>query len=75
MKYAFVALAVAAVARAQTAADIPACAIPCIDDAIKAETDCETTDFACACASIEAVQTAATSCVLSECGAATALSK
>lgn len=73
MKYALVALALAAAARAQTRDDIPECAIPCIDDAITSETDCETTDFACACANIESIQGAATGCVLSECGAEVAL--
>lgn len=75
MKYALVALALAASVRAQTRDDIPECAIPCIDDAITSETSCDTTDFSCACANIEKIQGAATGCVLSDCGADTALSK
>lgn len=75
MKYALVALALAASVRAQTRDDIPECAIPCIDDAITSETSCDTTDFSCACANIEKIQGAATGCVLSDCGADVALSK
>lgn len=74
MKYAFVAIALAAAVHAQTIDDVPECAIPCLDDAISSETDCDTTDYACVCENFEAIQGVATSCVISECGAETALS-
>ncbi|KAH6604042.1 extracellular membrane [Trichoderma cornu-damae] len=35
---AFIAVALAALAQAQTRADIPSCALPCLDDAVKAST-------------------------------------
>ncbi|RFU71863.1 extracellular membrane, cfem domain-containing, partial [Trichoderma arundinaceum] len=72
---AFIAVALAALAQAQTRADIPACALPCLDDAVKANTKCSTTDYACICKDFSAVQTAATSCVISKCGADVALNK
>lgn len=74
MKYAYAALALAALVRCQTREDIPECAIPCLDDAVKSETDCEVTDYACICKDFDAIQGAATSCVISECGADKALS-
>jgi len=77
MKYAFVAVALAALARAQTLGDIPSCALPCIDDAISSESKCKTTDFACICKkdTFSAIQGASTSCVIEKCGADTALNK
>lgn len=69
------AVAFAALAQAQTRADIPSCALPCLDDAVKANTKCSTTDYACICKDFSAVQTAATSCVISKCGADVALNK
>lgn len=74
MKYAFVAIALAAAVHAQTIDDVPECAIPCLDDAIASETDCATDDYPCVCENFEAIQGVATSCVISECGAETALS-
>lgn len=71
---AFVAVALAALAQAQTRADIPSCALPCLDAAVTANTKCSTTDYACICKDFDAVQTAATSCVISKCGADVALS-
>lgn len=65
----------AALAQAQTRADIPSCALPCLDDAVKANTKCSTTDYACICKDFTAVQTAATSCVISKCGADVAVNK
>jgi hypothetical protein len=64
----------AALAQAQTRADIPSCALPCLDSAVEANTKCATTDYACICKDFSAVQTAATSCVISKCGADVALS-
>ncbi|EGR44212.1 uncharacterized protein TRIREDRAFT_70840 [Trichoderma reesei QM6a] len=74
MKTAFVALALAALAQAQTRADIPSCALPCLDDAVKANTKCSTTDYACICKNFDAVQGAATGCVISKCGTDVAIS-
>ncbi|KAK1237343.1 hypothetical protein MKX08_002968 [Trichoderma sp. CBMAI-0020] len=69
------AVAFAALAQAQTRADIPSCALPCLDDAVKANTKCDTSDYACICKDFSAVQTAATSCVISKCGADVAINK
>ncbi|KAM0517661.1 hypothetical protein ACHAPE_004633 [Trichoderma viride] len=69
------AVAFAALAQAQTRADIPSCALPCLDDAVKANTKCSTTDYVCICKDFSAVQTQATSCVISKCGADVALNK
>jgi hypothetical protein len=74
MKYAFAAVALAAVARAQTLADIPECALPCLDKSIADNTDCKTTDLACVCENFDAVQGDATACVLKECGSDVAIS-
>lgn len=68
------AVAFAALAQAQTRADIPSCALPCLDAAVTANTKCATTDYTCICKDFSAVQTAATSCVISKCGADVALS-
>ncbi|KAL6879920.1 hypothetical protein HDV57DRAFT_100609 [Trichoderma longibrachiatum] len=75
MKTAFVALALAALASAQTRADIPSCALPCLDDAVKANTKCSTTDYACICKNFDAVQGAATGCVITKCGSDVAINK
>jgi hypothetical protein len=77
MKFTIAAIALAAIVRAQSLSDIPKCALPCIDDAIANETKCTTTDFACICKkdNFSAIQGAATSCVISECGAETALNE
>ncbi|KAL6856303.1 hypothetical protein J3F83DRAFT_752947 [Trichoderma novae-zelandiae] len=75
MKTAFVALALAALAQAQTRADIPSCALPCLDAAVKANTKCSTTDYACICKSFDAVQAQATTCVISKCGTDVAINK
>ncbi|HBD5846860.1 TPA: CFEM domain-containing protein, partial [Escherichia coli] len=75
MKYAFVAIALAAAVHAQTIDDVPECAIPCLDDAIASETDCATDDYPCVCENFDAIQGVATSCVISECGAETALNE
>jgi len=75
MKYTFVALALAALAQAQTRADIPSCALPCIDDAVKANTKCSTTDFVCICKDFDVVQAQATSCIITKCGTDVAINK
>ncbi|KAI0458804.1 NADP-dependent oxidoreductase domain-containing protein [Xylaria acuta] len=56
------------VVSAQTWNDIPACAQPCILDAVAAVTDCGSTDYECICASRDTVQNEAASCVISACG-------
>ncbi|KAF4979722.1 hypothetical protein FZEAL_4117 [Fusarium zealandicum] len=75
MKFTLAALALVAAAQAQSLADVPKCAIPCLDDAVESETSCETTDLACICKSFEDVRTAATSCVLEKCGSDVALNE
>lgn len=76
MQYAIAAIVLAAVAQAQTLGDIPSCAVPCLDDAVSANTSCATTDVACICKpdNFAKVQGAATSCVIEKCGADVALS-
>ncbi|KAL7894036.1 hypothetical protein HDV63DRAFT_161898 [Trichoderma sp. SZMC 28014] len=69
------AVAFAALAQAQTRADIPSCALPCLDSAVTANTKCATTDYTCICKDFDAVQTAATSCVIQKCGIDVATSK
>jgi hypothetical protein len=75
MKYAIAALALAALARAQSRDDIPKCALPCLDDAITSETNCDVSDYACVCPNFSDIQSTATGCVVSECGAETALNE
>jgi hypothetical protein len=60
----------------QTVADIPACAVPCIQNAIASATTCSANDFACACetANFNAVQAASINCVVAACGADVAIS-
>ncbi|EKJ74699.1 hypothetical protein FPSE_05167 [Fusarium pseudograminearum CS3096] len=76
MKYsvAFVALAAVA-AQAQSLADVPKCAIPCLDKAIASETSCDKTDLACVCKDFSAVRSKATSCVIDECGTDVAINE
>ncbi|KAK6858511.1 hypothetical protein PG995_006210 [Apiospora arundinis] len=75
MKYAFATAAlVAAVVSAQTLADIPACALPCLSDAVTKNTDCQVTDYKCICEHGDALQSAAGSCVMDKCGAQEAVS-
>lgn len=75
MKYAFAAAALVAVASAQSLSDIPSCAVPCIDDARTSATSCSKDDYACICKNQEALTAAATTCVLSDCGADKALNE
>ncbi|KAK8859325.1 extracellular membrane CFEM domain-containing protein [Apiospora arundinis] len=75
MKYAFATAAlVAAVVSAQTLADIPACALPCLSDAVTKNTNCQVTDYKCICEHGDALQSAAGSCVMDKCGAQEAVS-
>ncbi|KAJ6441331.1 CFEM domain-containing protein [Purpureocillium lavendulum] len=76
MKFTSIAVvAFAAVVSGQTLADIPSCAKTCLDDAVSKNTKCSTTDVPCICKSFEAIQGAATGCVLKECGQDVALNK
>ncbi|KAI0429636.1 hypothetical protein F5Y09DRAFT_309972 [Xylaria sp. FL1042] len=68
MKTALALIAFTAIASAQTWADIPACAQPCILDAAASTTDCTDTDYACICASQDVVEPAAEECVVAACG-------
>lgn len=69
MKYAYAALALAVLVRTQTRADIAECAVPCLDDAVKSETDCAVDDYDCVCRDFDVIQGAATSCIIEKCGA------
>ncbi|KAI1749696.1 hypothetical protein F4782DRAFT_533134 [Xylaria castorea] len=75
MKYTVAALALAVAVSAQSLSDIPACALPCIDDARTKDTTCGADDYKCICDNINTLQTDATTCVLSSCGADTALNQ
>ncbi|GAP92784.1 putative cfem-domain-containing protein [Rosellinia necatrix] len=75
MKYAVAALALAAAVSAQSISDIPACALPCIDDARTKQTDCAADDYKCICDNIDSLTATATPCVLSACGADTAINE
>jgi uncharacterized membrane protein len=68
MKFSAVALiAVAAVASAQSIADIPACAQTCLLPALQA-TGCDLTDFNCSCSNTKFV-TDSTACIQKSCSA------
>ncbi|TGJ86317.1 hypothetical protein E0Z10_g2455 [Xylaria hypoxylon] len=60
---------------AQTWADIPACAQPCIDDAVATTTTCGATDYPCICANRDALETEATDCVIAACGETVAVNE
>ncbi|KAI1362950.1 hypothetical protein F5Y08DRAFT_310736 [Xylaria arbuscula] len=68
MKSTLATIAFAAAVAAQTWADIPACAQPCILEAAASTTDCADTDYACICASQDVVEPAAEECVVTACG-------
>lgn len=53
--------------------EIPECAKPCFEEAIRKVTSCEVTDKVCACANQKEIGGAATGCVISKCGIADAL--
>ena len=67
-------LAMATLAMAQSLSDLPSCALPCLEDAVKG-TSCSVDDFACICKDFDAIQGKAAGCILSACGQDTALSK
>ncbi|KAI0117985.1 hypothetical protein GGR51DRAFT_555267 [Nemania sp. FL0031] len=69
MKYTVVSLAFATGVYAQSLSDIPSCALPCIDTARTQTTSCAADDYKCICDNINTLTAAATSCVLSACGA------
>ncbi|KAG6026488.1 hypothetical protein E4U19_002577 [Claviceps sp. Clav32 group G5] len=68
-------LATASLALAQSLSDLPSCAIPCLNDAIKQTSTCATTDLACICKKFDKIQGAAAGCILGACGKDVALGK
>jgi CFEM domain len=69
--YTVVAIALAVLgAHAQSRNDIPPCALPCIDSAVKKNTNCDTTNFTCICPKLESIQGPIADCVLQACGPA-----
>ncbi|OAQ71979.1 extracellular membrane protein, CFEM domain-containing protein [Pochonia chlamydosporia 170] len=68
-------LAMATVAVGQSLADLPSCALPCLNDAVKQSTTCSATDVACICKKFDAIQGAAAGCILKACGQDVALNK
>lgn len=76
MKFTLVLATFVAAVYGQTVGDIPACAVPCIQNAIASATTCSATDFACVCetANFNAVQAASLNCVVAACGADVAIS-
>ncbi|KAJ6439368.1 hypothetical protein O9K51_07253 [Purpureocillium lavendulum] len=76
MKYtAVLSLALASLAAAQSRSDIPSCALPCLDDAVKQSSSCATDDFPCICKNFDKIQGAATGCILKDCGQDVALNQ
>lgn len=74
MKFALVAAIFTASAIAQSVADIPKCAVPCIERAVQANTKCSLKDIKCICkAGKGAFDSKAASCVIDACGRLTAL--
>jgi hypothetical protein len=68
MKYtAVLAAGLVAVASAQDFADLPACSLQCIMDAVQ-DSDCPPTDLGCICGSIADLMEAAVDCVIDACG-------
>ncbi|PTB38667.1 hypothetical protein M441DRAFT_114721, partial [Trichoderma asperellum CBS 433.97] len=53
---------------------MPACSVTCIQNAIKKMTDCDVTDYACACMHHGKISSAASGCVVGSCGLRKALS-
>jgi hypothetical protein len=68
-------LALASVAAGQSLADLPSCALTCLNDAVKQSTSCAATDLACICKQFDAIQGAAAGCILGACGQDVALSE
>ncbi|EFY88371.1 hypothetical protein J3459_011277 [Metarhizium acridum] len=75
--FAVAAITMAALVSAQSAGDVPSCALPCLEDSVKKTTSCDKTDFKCICKeqNFSKVQGDATSCVLAKCGSDVALNK
>ncbi|KAK4078210.1 uncharacterized protein Triagg1_3226 [Trichoderma aggressivum f. europaeum] len=71
MKFTLAFAAFAAAVYGQTIDDIPACAQPCIQNAIASATTCAAADYACACsdANFANVESASINCVVAACGA------
>ncbi|KAL3483597.1 hypothetical protein BJX62DRAFT_244751 [Aspergillus germanicus] len=69
------AVTLATLGATQTINDVPKCAIPCLDDAIKSKTSCDVKDYKCVCKdeNFSKVQGAATACVVQKCGSDVAL--
>lgn len=67
-------LGVAVEARGETENGMPACSVTCIQNAIKKMTDCDVTDYACACMHHGKISSAASGCVVGSCGLRKALS-
>jgi hypothetical protein len=76
MKFAIAAIALAAGAYAQTVSQIPACALPGMEEARAKVTTCAMGDYKCLCdpSNIEKLTQAATERILTDCGAARAAS-
>lgn len=72
-RHALALLATASLALAQSLSDLPSCAIPCLNDAIKQTSTCATTDLACICKKFDKIQGAAAGCILGACGKDVAL--
>ncbi|KAL2832676.1 hypothetical protein BJY01DRAFT_253831 [Aspergillus pseudoustus] len=74
---ALLAVTIATLAASQTINDVPKCALPCLDDAIKSKTSCGVKDYKCVCKeeNFNKVQGAATSCVIQKCGSDVALNQ
>lgn len=53
---------------------IPSCAVPCIQGAIKKDTSCEYSDIACVCLNRKKISSSAKGCVISACGLNKAIS-
>ncbi|KAI0152637.1 hypothetical protein GGR57DRAFT_503500 [Xylariaceae sp. FL1272] len=68
MQFTVAAVAFAAIVSAQSWSDIPACATPCIDDAVASTTTCAADDYACICANEATISPAAEDCVVAACG-------
>ncbi|KAK4446875.1 hypothetical protein QBC34DRAFT_496666 [Podospora aff. communis PSN243] len=65
--------AFAGLVAAQDLSAIPECARECINTAVTSSTNCQLTEIACICNSIESVTAGATACVLAACGADVAI--
>ncbi|BCS23116.1 CFEM domain-containing protein [Aspergillus puulaauensis] len=67
---AILAIGLASLAASQSINDVPKCAVPCLQNAVKSETNCGESDFKCACKgdNYKKVQAAATGCTVKACG-------